>query len=216
MSLIFTIGHSTDTIDGFIGSLEHHGIDAVVDVRSNPYSRFVNQFNKEQLSASLRDKSIIYIPMGDSLGARYEARELLSEDGKVDFSKVVTTKRFQEGINRVETGIGKGYRLALMCSERNPIECHRFSLVSQYLRSRGYVISHIVGGDVFDHELLEGKLLDYYREYHRISTDIREIRKRHFLQSSIFDSDSADKADLYVMLNRLVGYNPTEAKREAV
>ena len=105
MSQIFTIGHSTDTIESFIEYLMHYQIHTIVDVRSIPYSRFVSQFNKEQLSDFLKNKNIFYIPMGGNLGARYEEKELLFEDGKVDFSKVVITKRFQEGIYRVESGI---------------------------------------------------------------------------------------------------------------
>lgn len=216
MSQIFTIGHSRDTIENFIEHLERYRIDTIVDVRSIPYSRFVSQFNKEQLSVFLKRKNIIYMPMGDNLGARYEEKELLFEDGKVDFSKVVTTKRFQEGIGRVETGIKKGYRIALMCSEKNPIECHRFSLVSNYLHKSGHVVNHIVGKDIFEHKLLENKLLEYYKEHHKISMDISKIIKIHFMQSTLFDIDNIDENNLYIKLNRLVGYNPTEAKKEMV
>jgi len=105
MNQIFTIGHSTDTIDKFVEYLKHFQVDTIVDVRSVPYSRYANQFNKELLSAFLKKKNIFYIPMGDNLGARYEEKELLFEDGKVDFSKVVTTNRFQRGINRVKAGV---------------------------------------------------------------------------------------------------------------
>lgn len=216
MSQIFTIGHSTDTIETFIEYLKHSQIDTVVDVRSIPYSRFASQFNKEDLSASLKEKNIFYIPMGNNLGARYTERELLFEDGKVDFSKVVVTDRFQEGIYRVETGKKKGYKIALMCSERNPIECHRFSLISNYLYKRGYVINHLIGKDIFAHKLLQDKLLDYYKEHHKISTDINKIIKSHFMQSSLFDTDSIDENVLYLKLNRLVGYNPIEEKKEMV
>ncbi len=216
MSQIFTIGHSTDTIESFIEYLKHYQIDTIVDVRSIPYSRFANQFNKEQLSDSLKKKNIVYIPMGNNLGARYEEKELLFEDGKVDFSKVVITKRFQEGIYRVETGIKKGYKIALMCSEKNPIECHRFSLISNYLHKKGYVVNHIVGKDIFEHKLLENKLLDYYKEHHKISTDFSKIIKFHFMQSTLFEIDEIDENNLYIKLNKLVGYNPIEAKKEMV
>lgn len=216
MSQLFTIGHSTDTIEIFIEYLKHYQIDTIVDVRSIPYSRFVSQFNKEQLSDFLKKKNIFYVPMGGNLGARYKEKELLFEDGKVDFSKVVITKRFQEGIYRVETGIEKGYKIALMCSEKNPIECHRFSLISNYLHKKGYVVDHIVGKDIFEHKLLENKLLDYYKEHHKISTDISKIIKSPFMQSSLFDTDSIDENNLYLKLNRLIGYNPIEAKKEMV
>jgi uncharacterized protein (DUF488 family) len=216
MSQIFTIGHSTDTIETFIEYLKHYQIDTVVDVRSIPYSRFASQFNKEDLSAALKEKNIFYIPLGNNLGARYTERELLFEDGKVDFSKVVVTDRFQEGIYRVETGIKKGYKIALMCSEKNPIKCHRFSLISNYLHKRGHLINHLIGKNIFEHKVLQDKLLDYYKEYHKISTDINKIIKSHFMQSSLFDTDSIDESVLYLKLNRLVGYNPIEEKKEIV
>ena len=214
MNQIFTIGHSTDIIESFIEHLEYYQIDTIVDVRSVPYSRFVSQFNKEQLSAFLKKENIIYIPMGDNLGARYEEKELLFEDGKVDFSKVVITKRFQEGIERVETGIKKGHKIALMCSEKNPIECHRFSLISRYLHKKGHIINHIVDEDLFEHKLLESKLLDYYKEYHKISFDIGKITEFHLMQSTLFDVDNIDEDKLYITLNRLIAYNPMETKKE--
>ncbi len=101
MNKIFTIGHSTDSIDFFFCLLMNNGVDTVVDVRSVPYSRYASQFNKDSLSVFLKNKNINYIPMGNQLGARYEDKELLFADGKVDFSKVVKTKLFQSGIMRI-------------------------------------------------------------------------------------------------------------------
>lgn len=216
MNQIFSIGHSTDAIDKFVEYLMHFQIDTIVDVRSVPYSRYANQFNKEQLSAFLKKKNIFYIPMGDNLGARYEEKELLFEDGKVDFSKVITTNRFQKGINRVEAGMQKGHRIALMCSEKNPIECHRFSLISNYLHNKGYVVNHIIGKDVFKHKLLQDKLLDYYKEYRKIPTDFSKVIKFQCVQGTLFKIDNIDESNLYIKLNKLVGYNPVEAKKEMV
>ncbi len=216
MSEIFTIGHSTDSIETFIEYLKHHQIDTVVDVRSIPYSRFASQFNKEDISVSLKEMNIFYIPMGNNLGARYEEKELLFEDGKVDFSKVIITKRFQEGIYRVERGIKKGYKIVLMCSEKNPIECHRFSLISNYLHKKGYIVNHIVSKDIFEHKLLEDKLFDYYKEHHKISTDFSKIINFHFMQSTLFEIDNIDENNLYIKLNKLVAYNTVEAKKEMI
>ena len=216
MNQIFTIGHSTDTTDNFVEYLRHVQIDTIIDVRSVPYSRYANQCNKEQLSVFLKKNNIFYIPMGDNLGARYEEKELLFEDGKVDFSKVVTTNKFQEGIKRVKVGVQKGHRIALMCSEKNPIECHRFSLISKYLTNEGYVVNHIIGKDIFPHEFLEDKLLDYYKEYRKIPTDFSRIIKFQCIQNTLFEIDNIDKNDLYVALNKLVGYNLVEAKKEIV
>jgi len=216
MNQIFTIGHSTDTIDCFVEHLLSQQVDAIVDVRSVPYSRFADQFNKEQLTAFLKKKNIIYVPMGSNLGARYEEKELLFEDGRVDFSKVVATKRFQEGIDRVETGVQKGYKITLMCSEKNPLECHRFSLISNFLHKKGHVVNHIVGKDIFGHKLLENKLLNYYNEHRKISVNFDKIIKYHLMQSTLFDTDNVDENKLYITLNRLVGYNPMEIEREMI
>lgn len=86
MNKIFTIGHSTDSVDFFFCLLMNNGVDTVVDIRSVPYSRFASQFNKDSLSVFLKNKNINYIPMGNQLGARYENRELLFADGKVNFA----------------------------------------------------------------------------------------------------------------------------------
>jgi len=216
MSQIFTIGHSTDTIETFIEYLKHHKIDTIVDVRSIPYSRFANQFNKENLSISLKLEGIFYVPMGNNLGARYTEKDLLFEDGKVDFSKVVATDKFKDGIYRVETGVKKGHKIALMCSEKNPIECHRFSLISNYLYKKGYDVRHLVERNVFEHRLLQDKLLEYFKEYHKITTDLRKIISCRFVQGSLFEIESIDEKTLYLKINKLIGYNPFDAKKEMV
>ncbi len=216
MSKIYTIGHSTDSVDQFLEYLRFHQINTIVDVRSTPYSKFANQFNKDQLSNFLKVKKIYYIFMGDELGARHEQEELLFEDGTVDFSKVTATTNFKKGINRVENGIIKGYKIALMCSEKNPIECHRFSLISNFLHKNGYIVNHIVDENVFKHEELEHKLIDYYKEYHKISTDFAKISKFHCMQGFLFETNDINENNLYIKLNKLIGYNPIEKQKEAM
>ena len=214
MNKIFTIGHSTDSVDFFFSLLMNNGVDTVVDVRSVPYSRFASQFSKDLLSVFLKNKNINYIPMGNQLGARYEDKELLFADGKVDFSKVVKTKLFQSGIMRIETGIEEGLKIALMCSEKNPLECHRFSLISHYLYEKKYTINHIVNESVFNHENLEEKLLDYYKENRKISLDINKIKNFHIIQSTLFDLNEINENELYLEINKLVAYNPMSIKEE--
>lgn len=216
MNQIFSIGHSTDTIKMFIEYLKHHKIDTVVDVRSVPYSRFANQFNKEDLSSSLKLSGIFYVPMGDNLGARYSEKELLFENGKIDFSKVVATNKFKDGIYRVETGVKKGHRIALMCSEKNPIECHRFSLISDYLYKKGYDVRHLVEKKVFEHRLLQDNLLKYFKEHHKITTDLKKIANCRFVQESLFEIESINDQTLFLKLNQLIGYNPIEVKKEII
>lgn len=165
MKQINTIGHSIYEIDDFIFLLKKYKIDTIVDVRSTPYSRFASQFNKESLKHYLNDNNIYYIFMGDLLGARYEDKDLLFDDGKVDFKKVQQTKSFQEGIDRLEKGITKGHNISLMCSEKEAFDCHRFGLISEFLTKKSIKVNHLYPDKVLTQEELEKKLLKKYEKF---------------------------------------------------
>jgi len=216
MSQIFTIGHSTYRIETFIEYLKQHEIDTIVDVRTTPYSRYAVQFNKENLSPVLKQDGIYYVYMGEELGARHTEASLLFDDGKVDFSKVVTSKKFQNGISRIEKGVQKGLRIALMCSEKNPIECHRFSLISNFLHSKGYDIGHLVEKDIFNHKMLQKKLIEYFKEYNKITLDLKKIVNFHRIQRSLFEDNRINEKLIYLELNKIIGYIPVENKKEMV
>ena len=83
--------------------------------------------------------------------------------GKVDFKKVQTTKSFLSGIERLISGLKKGYKISLMCSEKNPIECHRFGLVSEYLSKNGFDVSHITPNGEISQSNLELELMEKYK-----------------------------------------------------
>jgi len=166
MKKIYTIGHSIFSFENFYTSLSKNKIDVVVDVRSVPYSRFADWFNKESLKEFLKSKNIYYIFMGDMLGARWEDESVLFEDGKVDFEKVKETKRFQNGIDRIINGIEKGYNIALMCSEKEPFDCHRFVLISSFLKEnfKDLDILHIFEDKIILHNELEKRLIKKYEK----------------------------------------------------
>ena len=84
MEQLYTVGHSTHDINFFISILEKFHINALVDVRSVPYSKFSNQFNQEYISEKLKKNGIYYIFMGDLLGARYDDKKVLNSSGIVD------------------------------------------------------------------------------------------------------------------------------------
>jgi uncharacterized protein (DUF488 family) len=215
-SKLFTIGHSTDSLDRFLLNLAEFNIKTVVDIRSVPYSRYVSHFNKESLSAFLKKNGVFYIYMGDSLGARYNDPNLLFEDGIVDFAKVKATSNFLSGLYRIESGVAKGYKVAIMCSEKNPLECHRFSLVAAALHERGHKIGHIVNRGLFFHKSLEDSLLNYYQEHKKIVTDLKRVVGFRLVQPQLFDDSAIDVAELYLMLNKLVGYSASEVIKKAV
>ena len=81
---------------------------------------------------------------GEEFGARHRNPELWDDDGVVDFEKVQRSRAFQNVIERVDIGLSKGFNIALMCSEGNPLECHRFSMVSSYLVDDGFDVYHIL------------------------------------------------------------------------
>lgn len=155
---VFTIGHSTHTTEHFIGLLKKHAITAVADVRSNPYSRMSSQFNREALSGVLRSHQIDYVYLGKELGARPADRSAYA-DGKVRYELLSRTDLFQSGITRVLDGADR-HRLALMCAERDPLECHRSVLIARLLMSKSTAIHHILpDGGIESHEALVERML---------------------------------------------------------
>ncbi|OIO01843.1 hypothetical protein AUJ67_03825 [Candidatus Desantisbacteria bacterium CG1_02_49_89] len=163
--ICFTIGHSRHDIDYFVRLLDKHQVGYVVDVRSNPYSNWVlQQFNRESLAKDLTYSGIEYIYMGDRLGARYTNPTLFINNTRVvDYEKVSRTLTFQSALGRVAELLKKQRKTAIMCSEDDPFECHRFALVSHYLSKRGIKVKHILeGGGLVTNEQLEIEMLKQY------------------------------------------------------
>ena len=155
---LYTVGHSNDSPEYFLELIRRKGIDAVVDVRRIPYSRHARQFNKRTLAAFLKRHETPYIFMGDHLGGKITDPAFLSENGRIDYGKVMRSRQFLEGICRLENGIRKGFTIALLCVEKNPLQCHRFFLIARFLAQKGYEIYHIVDDRIFDHAKLEEKI----------------------------------------------------------
>ncbi len=151
-SMIHTIGHSNHPIDRFVALLMAHGISALADVRSIPYSRFNPQFRREKLQASLAEAGIDYVFLGEELGARSTDPACYEETGRVRYSRLSGTPSFRRGIERLKTGMAK-HRIAIMCAEREPLQCHRTILVARELVREGIPVAHILGdGSLESHE----------------------------------------------------------------
>ena len=143
MSLdVFTIGHSTHSIDALLKLLSAHHIEAVADVRSAPYSRFNPQFNRKEFQTALSDIGVRYVFLGKELGARSDDAACYTGD-KVQYDRLAKTTLFQSGLNRILEG-AKSYRIAMMCAEKDPLECHRTILVARELLRRGVDVTHIL------------------------------------------------------------------------
>jgi uncharacterized protein (DUF488 family) len=140
--IVFTIGHSTHTLDHFTSLLSLNAITAVCDVRSTPYSRINPHFNREELKSSLLACGIRYVFLGKELGARSEDLSCY-EDGRVRYDRIAQTILFRQGLDRLQEGV-KSYRVALMCAEKEPLECHRTILVSRHVSNLGFNVQHIL------------------------------------------------------------------------
>ncbi|MCA9056149.1 MAG: DUF488 domain-containing protein [Planctomycetaceae bacterium] len=157
---LFTIGHSNHSLAHFVLLLRQHGITAVADVRSSPYSRWHPQFSRDNLSEALHAAAEIeYVFLGRQLGARPDEAELLTADGRVDFERLGGSLPFQNGVKRILKGL-ESHRIALMCAERDPLECHRGILIAPRVLPLVESLDHIgPDGGLETHQQAEERLL---------------------------------------------------------
>ncbi len=140
---VFTIGYGARDIDAFVAALRQYAIEFLLDVRSRPFSRYKPDFSKEALDSHLRRAGIRYVFMGDTLGGRPDDPTCYDAEGKVDYTEVEERAFFQTGLDRVASAHAQGLRVALMCSEGKPENCHRSKLIGKSLAARGIPVLHI-------------------------------------------------------------------------
>ena len=139
---IFTIGYGARSLDDFIAALKSNQIDYLADVRSAPYSKFKPEFSKDWLQHHLERAGIRYLFMGDTLGGQPKNPSCHTE-GKVDYEKVRAQPFFHAGVERVRNAFAQECRVALMCSEGRPEQCHRSKLIGEVLTEGGIPVMHI-------------------------------------------------------------------------
>jgi len=145
---IYTIGHSTQAIEQFVAKIKTHGVSAIADVRSAPFSRHNPQFNKDELQSELKHSGIRYVFLGNELGAR-SRDECCYVDDKVQYALLAETASFKSGITRVVEG-ARRYRIALMCAEKDPADCHRTILVAKHMIREGFEVQHILANGLLE------------------------------------------------------------------
>ena len=154
---LFTVGHSNREPAEFVELLLRHGVTTVADVRSQPYSRHLPQFNRETLTEWLARRGISYIFLGEELGARRSEPECYV-DGQARYELIAKTPAFRKGLDRIRSRVEQDL-IALMCAEKDPLVCHRTILVAKALRSE-MEIEHIISKEeVQSHQELEERLL---------------------------------------------------------
>ena len=156
---VLTVGHSTLSYEGFLSLLRQASVNAVADVRSAPYSRHFPHFNRFALRDELRGDDIAYVFLGEELGGRPKDARFY-RDGVANYERMARADLFIAGLDRVIEGARK-YRIAMMCSEHEPLDCHRCLLVGRSLHERGVTVGHILStGQIADHESIEKRLME--------------------------------------------------------
>ncbi|MDJ0523721.1 MAG: DUF488 domain-containing protein [Planctomycetota bacterium] len=161
VATVWTVGHSAHEPESFVHLLRRHRINAIADVRSEPYSRHAPQFCKEAFTDLLRRSDIHYVFLGRELGARSDDETVFTDD-RVDFDKLAQSRTFLAGLERLRAGAAR-HRIALVCAEHDPLHCHRAILVSRHLCGPALEVRHVhQDGRLETHAQLERRLLDHY------------------------------------------------------
>jgi uncharacterized protein (DUF488 family) len=141
---LYSVGHSNHSLEALLALLKQHRIEVLVDVRSSPYSKFSPHFDSGPLKKAISSAGLKYLYLGRELGGRPEADEFYDDEGHVLYSRLAESPLFLEGLLRLEAGVQK-YRVALLCSEEDPTNCHRRLLIGRALAARQITITHIRG-----------------------------------------------------------------------
>ncbi len=132
--LLYSIGYATKPIEVFIAQLKTYAIDAIADVRSVPYSKVFHDYHRETLAAKLNAIGIHYVYLGEELGPRSKDDAHYDEQRQIQFDRLMRAPLYLSGIKRLQAGLDKGMRIAVMCAEKDPADCHRSLLIGYQLQ----------------------------------------------------------------------------------
>jgi uncharacterized protein (DUF488 family) len=159
-SRILTVGHSTHDWPRFLQLLRQAAVTAVADVRSQPHSRWCPQFNRPELERSLPEQHMAYVFLGEELGGRPRDLGLYDDEGRVRYEWVRNHSLFQQGLARLLEALHR-FRVVLLCSEEDPLDCHRGLMIAPALVERGQLPAHLRGdGSIESMAQFEERLLE--------------------------------------------------------
>jgi|TARA_Y100000310_G_scaffold343990_1_gene454403 uncharacterized protein (DUF488 family) len=142
--VIYTVGHSNHNIEKFIGLLKANGIESIIELRSVPKSKYSPHFNKPNLTYELSRNGIRYLDMGKYLGGRPDDKTVLNIENKIEEDLIEKKEWYLNSIMRL-INLSKESKVAIMCSEENPNNCHRGYIITHTLLKKGEEVSHIRG-----------------------------------------------------------------------
>ncbi|QIH34114.1 DUF488 domain-containing protein [Sphingobacterium sp. DR205] len=179
---LYTIGHGNRKAEDFLRILKLFSIEYLIDVRSQPYSKFNPQFNQNELRFLLENNNIKYVFMGDSIGGRPKDFSCYDEEGKVDYEIVKTKDFFIEGIKRLKTAYNKKIKVVIMCSESKPCECHRSKLIGRVLKEENISLKHIdERGKLKDQSIVISELNKGLGEFDLFGNSINTTSRKAYL-----------------------------------
>lgn len=157
-SAIYTVGHSNGSLTRLLDLLHGQRIRAVADVRSIPYSHYLPQFNSGELARRINEAGLTYVQMGSALGGRPSQVGCYDPAGHVIYDRLEETLPYRMGIQELQSYADR-QRTCLLCSEEDPLKCHRFLSIGHVLNGAGRSVLHIRGdGSIHNQELLEAQV----------------------------------------------------------
>lgn len=142
---LYSIGYATKPITIFIAQLKQYKITAIADVRSVPYSKAFFDYHQEALTATLKSEDIHYVYLGEELGPRSKDNAHYDENDQVQFDQLMQSPLYLQGVQRLQAGLHKGMRIAMMCAEKDPADCHRSLLIAYHLQRKLKIsVQHIM------------------------------------------------------------------------
>lgn len=198
--LLYTVGHSNQSQEDFLAQVQKYHINCIVDVRSIPVSKYAPQFNQDNIKVFLEHHKIHYLHFGNEFGAR--RTDCIDNSGQVNFELAIKTPAFRRGVERIQQGLQRGFHVALMCSEANPLECHRFSLISRFFHEHGLDVCHILkDGSVATHSAMEREMIDeMLHARNHLLPEIDQLFGTYTLEDQ--------RRDAYRVKNKEIGYRP--------
>lgn len=200
---LLTIGHSKLELDTFLKYLNKYTVNYLIDVRSVPLSKFAPCYNRDIIKVFLNKNNINYVFMGASFGARPSDRSLYNNEGYLDFNRVINSESFISSMESIKKGLASKNNIALMCTEKDPIDCHRAIMITRAFALHNISSFHILNdGSLTTQEDIDERLLDIY------------FPNRY--QVSLFDSENLTREEMlseaYKLRNKKIGYIINEEK----
>ncbi len=228
---LYTIGHTTQSQEAFLDMVNAFHIDCIIDVRSMPYSKYAIQFNQDVLRKFLSENGVMYAHFGTEFGARRSdcLKETKQKDGstvlQVNFELGAKTDNLKMGMRRLDKALSQKRTVALMCTESNPLDCHRFSFLSRYLVDNGYEVGHVMRDKSSNeivcrtHKELEDEMIHEYlskRNPELLKTEEQLLQEGFFPGFVEACTKEEQRNAAYRLKNRDIGYIPTRPQDDII